>query len=176
MSRPSKADPVFQDALMGLRRGDFSRLEPLLDGGGQCRIVDWHRMGLFDDEPEALAEAFSCACFLGRTEVAEYLLDHGVDPLSGSGTGMNAFHWAANRGQLETTRMLIRRGVPLEIRNDYGGTVLGATVWAAIHEPKADHLAIIDALIQAGANLDEVEYPTGNEPVDEMLQRHGKGA
>jgi hypothetical protein len=25
--------PLFQDALLALRRGDFSRLEPLLDGG-----------------------------------------------------------------------------------------------------------------------------------------------
>jgi Ankyrin repeats (3 copies) len=164
-----------QDAIQGLRRGDFSRLEPLFDGGEHSPIVEWHQMGLLDDEPEALAEAFSCACFLGRTEVAEYLLDRGVDPLAGSGTGMNAFHWAANRGQIKTVEMLIVRGVPLEITNCYGGTVLGTAVWSAIHEPKADHVAIIDALIQAGANLDAVEYPTGNGPVDEVLRRHGMG-
>lgn len=171
MSQPSKADALYLDAIQGLRRGDFSRLEPLFDE----RIVEWHRMGLFGDEPEALAEAFSCACFLGKTEVAGYLLDHGVDPLAGMGTGMNAFHWAVNRGQLETTRMLIRRGVPLEIENMYGGTVLSTAVWSAIHETRADHLAIIDALILAGASLDAVEYPTGNEPVDEVLRRHGMG-
>jgi hypothetical protein len=176
MPHPSKADPVFQDAILGLRRGDFSRLEPLLEGGAGCRILEWHRTGLFDGEPEALAEGFSCACFLGKTDVAAYLLDQGVDPVAGDGTGMNAFHWAANRGQLDTTRMLIRRGVPLEIRNNYGGTVLGATVWAAAHEPKADHLPIIEALIQAGAVLDEVGYPTGNEHVDEILRRHGMSA
>jgi len=174
MSRPDKDDSSFPAALPGLRRGDFSRLEPLFEGGDHCRIVEWHRLGLFDGEPAALAEAFSCACFLGKPEVAEYLLDRDVDPLAGAGTGMNAFQWAANRGQLETVEMLIRRGVPLEIRNSYGGTVLGAAVWAAIHEPKPAHLAIIEALLRAGANRDEAEYPTGNAAVDEALRRDEK--
>src|SRR5947208_10012554 len=143
----SSSDPLFRDAIQGLRRGDFSRLEPLLDD----QIVEWHRLGLFEGELEALAEAFSCACFNGKTDVAEYLLDQDVDPLAGSGTGMNGFHWAANRGQLKTVEMLARRGVPLETRNSYDGTVLGTAVWSAIHEPKPDHIAIIEALIRAGA-------------------------
>jgi hypothetical protein len=98
MSRPDKDDPSFRDARPGLRCGDFSRLGPLLERCDHCRIVEWHRLGSFDGEPEARAEAFSCACFLGKTEVAEYLLDRGVDPLAGAGTGMNTFHAAANRG------------------------------------------------------------------------------
>jgi hypothetical protein len=171
MTHPSKTDSQFLDAIQGLRRGDFSRLEPLFHE----MIVEWHRMGLLDDEPEALAEALTCACINGKTMVAEHFLDSGVDPLAGMGTGMSAFHWAANRGQLNTVEMLICRGVPLEAKNSYGGTVLGTAVWSAIHEPKADHLAIIDVLILAGASLVAVEYPTGNEPVDEVLRRHGTG-
>jgi hypothetical protein len=165
----SSSDPLFRDAIQGLRRGDFSRLEPLLEH----QIVEWHRLGLFEGEPEALAEAFSCACFNGKTDVAEYLLNQDVDPLAGSGTGMSGSHWAANRGQLKTVEMLARRGVPLETRNSYGGTVLGTAVWSAIHEPKPDHIAIIEALIRAGANLGEAGYPTGNEAVDEVLRRNG---
>src|SRR5438105_15928649 len=110
MITPNDSDgTLFRDAVQGLRRGDFSRLEPLFDENGQ--IVEWFRMGLFDDEPEALAEAFACACFLGRTSIAAFLLDQGVDPLAGDATGMNAFHWAVNRGNLDTTRMLISRSV-----------------------------------------------------------------
>ena len=48
--------------------------------------------GLFRSEPKALAEALTCACFLGRTSVAIYLLTHGIDPSGGAGTGLNAFH------------------------------------------------------------------------------------
>ncbi len=176
MTTPSDADdPLFRDAVQGLRRGDFSRLEPLFDEGGGCRIVEWCRMGHFDGEPEALAEALSCACFLGRTGVAGFLLDRGVDPEAGAGTGLNGFHWAANRGQQGAVELLIRRGTPLETRNAYGGTVLGGAVWAAIHEPRADHLAILEALIRAGARIDAVDYPTGDERVDELLRRHGAG-
>lgn len=172
VTKDSQDDPAFGDAIQGLKNGDFTRLDPLFEGD-ECQILRWHRLGLFDSEPGALAEAFSCACFNDRTDLAEYLLDQGVDPLAGSGTGMNAFHWAVNRGQLKTVEMLIRRDVPLEIRNSYGGTVLGATIWAAIHEPKPEHTAIIEALIRAGANLDEAGYPTGNESVDGILRRNG---
>jgi hypothetical protein len=167
----SSDDPEFRDAIQGLRNGDFTRLDPLFEAEG--RIVEWSRAGLFDGEPQALAEAFSCACFNGRTAVASFLLDQGVDPSAGAGTGMNAFHWAVNRGQSETVDMLLMRGVPLEVRNSYGGTVLGAAVWAAIHEPKPDHPAIIEALIRAGADLAGAEYPTGNEAVDEVLRMNG---
>jgi len=88
---------------------------------------------------------------------------------------MNGFHWAANRGNLATVEMLIEREVPLETRNSYGGTVLGTAVWSAIHEPRPDHPAILEALIRAGASLETVDYPTGDKRVDEVLQRRGLG-
>jgi hypothetical protein len=169
-------DPLFRDALQGLRRGDFSRLEPLFAEGRPCRIVRWYGEGYFGGEPAALAGALACACFLGRTEVARFLLDQGVDPGAGAGTGLNGFHWAANRGHLETVELLIGRDAPLEARSMYGGTVLGAAVWSAVHEPRADHPAIIAALIRAGARLDGAGYPTDNGRVDDLLRRLGAGA
>jgi hypothetical protein len=166
-------DALFQSAVQALLRGDFSfpsRLEPLFTGH-PCRIVQWVDEGRFAEEPAALAEALSCACFNGRTAVAADLMDRGVDPAAGNGTGMNAFHWAANRGQFETVRLLIARNAPLEIKNMYGGTVLATTVWSAVHERKPDHLAIVEALMAAGANVEEADYPSGDEQVDELLRR-----
>jgi len=55
----------------------------------------------------------------------------------------------------------------------YGGTVLGQAVWSAINESKVDHVAIIEALLAAGAKIEEADYPTGNERIDELLRRHG---
>src|SRR4051812_23708550 len=101
-------DALYLDALRGLRSGDFSRLEPLFKGGKKAQLVQWCEAGLFENEPTALDEALSCASFLGHTEVAEYLLKRGVDPHGGNGTGSNAIHWAANRGQLEAVRLLLR--------------------------------------------------------------------
>jgi hypothetical protein len=86
----------FGDAAAALKRGDFTLCDPLF-GGEPSRIVEWFDRGLFDSEPEALAEALTCACFNGRAEVARFLLDKGVNPAGGMGTGMNSAHWAANR-------------------------------------------------------------------------------
>ena len=182
MARTDDADdPLFRDAIQGLRRGDFSRLAPLFDDGPPpegrpCRIVAWYDDGCFDDDPAALAEALACACFLGRTGVARFLIDRGVDPAAGTATGSNAFHWAADRGNLDTVRLLIERGAPLEAETMYGGTVLGATVWSMIHETRADHAAIIEALVRAGARLDASGYPTGDDRVDDLLRRLGAGS
>lgn len=72
-------DAAFHDALQGLRNGDFSRLAPLFSGARPAQIIQWQEEGRFRNEPEAVAEALTCACFLGETEVAEYLLRRGED-------------------------------------------------------------------------------------------------
>jgi hypothetical protein len=179
----AECEPIFADAVSGLKRGDFSRLDPLFDEGSSpnrqtCQIIAWYEDGYFTNELTALNEALTCACFNGRTSVADFLMKRGVRPLAGFGTGMNGFHWAANRGHLETVKLLIERKVPLEVENMYGGTVLGCTVWSAIHEPKAgaDYVAIIEALLSAGAKVEAAEFPTGNASVDEVLRRHGAKA
>lgn len=169
-----KDDSIFRDAIQGLNAGDFSRLEPLFadDWDAErhdCLIIQWYERGLFADQASALAEALTCACFLGRTGVAEYLLARGVDPSAGVRTGLNALHWAANRGQLAAVMLLITWNANLEARSMYGGTVLGTAVWSAINEPRADHLRIIETLIKAGARLDQVDLPTGNEGIDKLL-------
>jgi hypothetical protein len=164
---------AFADALQGLRRGDFSRLDPVFqsNSGSPPQMIEWAEQGRFDGLE--LAEALTCACFNGRTEVAEYLLNHGIAPSGGSATGLDAIHWAANRGQLHTVRLLIRHQVQLETRSMYGGTALGTAIWSAFNEPRADHLAIIEELLAAGARVQEAGYPTGNDGIDAVLRRYG---
>ena len=178
-STADKDNPEFREGLRGLQNGDFDASAPLFGTGTELaldrpQIIAWCDQGLFDDQPQALDEALSCACFLGRTSVAEYLMDHGVEPTAGDGTGMNAFHWAVNRGKLETVRLLIRRKAPLEVRNMHGTTVLGTAVWSIINEPWwPDQLRIIEELLDAGALVEEAGYPTEHEEVDAVLRRHG---
>jgi hypothetical protein len=149
-------DDLWQDALAALERGDFTRLQELLGGpeGFDERITAWHKGGAFDIEREALAEAFACACFLGRTGLAEYLLDSGVDPVAGKNTGQTGFHYAVIGGHLDTVRLLIERNVPMEVENMYGGTVLGQALWSAVNQPKDSHAAIIEALIEARGKIE----------------------
>jgi Ankyrin repeats (many copies) len=165
-------DSQWRDALQGLLRGDFSRLEPLFtpdytESGERPRIIKWYEEGSFENEVQALAESFSCACFLGRTGIADFLLTKGVDPSAGTGTGLSGFHWAANRGNLETVNMLIERKAPLEQLNSYGGTVLDCTLWSAFNEPHADHLRIIEALLAAGARVE----PDWQPHIEELRRR-----
>jgi hypothetical protein len=170
----TSGDSQWRDALQGLMRGDFSHLEPLFTPdftatGERCRIVKWYEKGAFENEPQALAEAFTCACFLGRTGIADFLLTRGVDPMAGTSTGLSGFHWASNRGNLETVKLLIKRKAPLEQQNSYGGTVLGGTLWAAFNEPRTDHLCIIEALLAAGAQV-ELDW----QPDIEELRRRAR--
>lgn len=123
------------------------------------------------DKPKAQREqAFIWACLYGRTDVADFLLQKGVDPGCGAVVGQTGMHLAAHAGHLETVKLLIKRNAPLEVKNVFGGTVLGQAVWSAIHEPQPDHLAIIDALLQAGAAVEAAGYPTGREHIDDVLR------
>lgn len=171
----SKDYGAWDDALQGLRKGDFSRLDSLFQSvkGSQPQILEWLEQGRFRDRDRELAEALTCACFNGRTDVAEHLLSRGIAPSGGAGTGLDAIHWAANRGQLEAVRLLIRHKVPLESRSMYDGTALGTAVWSAINEPRADHLTIIEELLAAGARIQEAGYPTGRDDIDALLKRYG---
>lgn len=170
---------TFQEAVQGLMAGDFSRIAPLFEtppDGSPCPVIKWYEDGHFASEPKAMEEAFTCACFNGSAQVVEYFLAVGVNPIGGVNTGLNAFHWAANRGQLQIVEILIKNNASLETKNSYGGTVLGCAVWSALHEPKPDHLQIIKSLLDASARVSAASYPSGDERIDEILERYGARA
>lgn len=144
-------------AVDALEKGDFSRLEDELGGpdGFDRQIIEWYDRGQFDDAPETLAEALSCACMLGRTGTAAYLIDNGVDPYAGMKTWLGGPHYAVSSGHLDTVRMLLDKKVSLDVKNLYGGTMLGQALWSAVNEHKASHADIIEALIEAGAEIED---------------------
>jgi len=161
--------------MRGMRAGDFSRLAAAF-AGERCLVQRWDERGEFATATDVRAEALTCACFLGAVATAKYFLGQGVDPSDGAATGLNAFHWAANRGELETVRLLLRNGAPLELRNNYNGTVLGTAVWSAIHEPRPAHAQIIEELLRAGARVEDAGYPSGDPTIDTLLRRFGATA
>ena len=163
-------------AVDALEKGDFSRLEHELGGpeGFDHQIIEWFDDGQFEDAPETLAEALSCACMLGRTETAAYLIDHGVDPYAGMKTWLAGPHYAVSSGHLDTVQMLLDKKIPLEVKNLHDGTMLGQAFWSAVNEHKPSHADIIEALIKAGAVVEPGTlewWEVQNVPSDETKER-----
>ncbi len=155
---PKNAKPLlFQYAIAAMERGDFSALESMVGGPERFhdQIVEWFEKGFFAEEQETLAEVFSAACMLGHAKAAEYLLDKGVDPYAGMKTGLSGFHYAASSGRLNVIKLLIDRRVPMEVKNMYGGTVFDQAIWSTVNEYTPDHAAIVEALVEAGAVVDD---------------------
>jgi len=126
---------------------------------------------------------FFWACEYSRTRVVDFLLKKGADLRAGENTGLTGLHWAVVGGQLGTIRMLLERGAPLEVKNVYGGTVLGQALWSAINgDPGIDYIPIIQTLIEAGGEIPKcslswLEYAGRSSVVKariaEVLRRHG---
>lgn len=150
------ANDLWKETLRHLDEGNFTALQEMLGGpdGFDEQMIDWHKAGKFAGQPDALAEAFTCACMVGRVTTAEYLLDNDVDPLAGTKTGLNGFHYAASSGRLTVIKLLIERGVPMEIENMHGGTVFGQALWSAVHEHKPTHAEIAELLLDGGATVE----------------------
>src|SRR5262249_13157212 len=117
-----------------------------------------------------LHAALKHACAWGRLNVVEFLIDKDVDFSRDKGDGQTPLHCAAIGGQLETIKFLLQRNAPLEVKNMYGGTVLGQTLWSAAHggDPKL-YAEIIKVLIEAGARVPERHVPV-NKPIDDLLR------
>ena len=121
-----------------------------------------------------LERALVMAARYGRSEVVRYLLDRGVDLAASD--GMTALHWATGRGDLGMVELLLRRGAPLEKKNEFGGTALANTIWFAYHAEagelsKKNYPGVIDALITAGARTDV--YPELEKDIDQVYRRAG---
>lgn len=97
---------------------------------------------------------FLWACAYGHLEVVDFMLGKGMDP-GMQVDGMYGLHWALIGGHTGIVRLLIGRGASLEARNVYGGTALGAALWAVANtEGNIDFIPSIELLLQAGAVIE----------------------
>src|SRR5215470_16240585 len=116
------------------------------------------------------------ACGYGREKVVEFLLDKGMDLAAHGGDGQTPLHWAVIGGHLHIVNLLLRHKAPLELKNMYGGTVLGQTLWSAAHGGDPDtYISILHALVAAGAKIPERHVPV-NPQIDVWLAQRGSRA
>jgi ankyrin repeat protein len=108
-----------------------------------------------DASDQQLSAGFLWACQFGRNRVVEFLIDRGIDLTALDRNGQSALHHAVIGAQLETVKLLLKNGAPLELKNVYGGTPLGQALWSAYNsDPARDYVPIIEALIEAGAKIE----------------------
>jgi hypothetical protein len=108
----------------------------------------------------------------GQSAVVSFLLDNGVDVQASN--GMTALHQASAGGHTGLMDLLIQRGAGLEALNEFGGTVLGSTLWFAYHLVdeefiKRDIPRAIELLVARGARVDF--YPELQKDIVGMYER-----
>lgn len=159
--------------------GRLDVVETYFDGGGRLIAAATRAQ---------LGAALNWACEYGHTAVATYLIDRGADPGEPI-NGMHALHMALLGGHLDTIRLLIERGAPLEAQNMYGGTPLGMSLWAIKHrnrvttwpQKRIDNLAVIEALVSGGAQVSQsflaaLQWHPRSKlktEIEQMLKRYG---
>jgi ankyrin repeat protein len=95
----------------------------------------------------------------GDTKALRTLISQGEDVNAPHGDGMTALHWAAERGDLEMTNLLIYAGANLR-----AGTRIGN--YAPLHlASKAGTALVVEALLEAGSPVDPATTTTGVQPI-----------
>jgi hypothetical protein len=111
------------------------------------------------------------------------LLDLGVDVAApftegdgyhGEPKNSLAIHVAAWRGRPAVVELLIARGSPIDLPDAKGRTPLALAVKACVDSYWTERRSpeSVRALLEAGASLEGVAYPSGYAEVDELLRRH----
>jgi len=101
---------------------------------------------------------------------------YGGDPYFEIAKDSTALHVAAWKAHPPTVKLLIERGAPVNALDGKGRTALALAVracvdsyWTDIRSPDS-----VQALLDAGASVNGVDYPSGYAEVDELLRRYGR--
>jgi ankyrin repeat protein len=98
------------------------------------------------------------------------------DPYFGIPQDSTALHVAAWKAWSKTVKLLIERGAPINAEDAKGRTALMLAVRACVDSYWTNRRSpeSVEALLQAGASVSGVEYPSGYAEVDALLQSYGR--
>jgi ankyrin repeat protein len=120
---------------------------------------------------------------VGNTEGVRHLLDLGVDIAArfkdidaywDLAKDTTALHVAAWRARHATVKLLLERKAPVDVPDGKGRTPLAFAVracvdsyWTNLRSPES-----VQALLEAGASVANVDFPSGYAELDELLRRY----
>jgi ankyrin repeat protein len=117
---------------------------------------------------QQLRDGFLWACQFGRNRVVQFLIARGIGLSAQNRNGQTALHHVVIGAQLETMKLLLKHGAPLEVKNSYGGTVLGQAIWCAYNgDSPVSYLPGIEELLAAGAKVE----PEFENELEQLLKR-----
>jgi hypothetical protein len=107
---------------------------------------------------EQMESGFLYACGYGASDVAEFLLDCGLDPGTHNERGQTGLHWAMYGPHVDVVRILLRQGAPVNARDTMESTALhwGLQGWAMTGDARERerYYEVVGWLVSAGADVD----------------------
>ncbi len=200
---PTQAEDGASAVAMAARRGRGDILALFLRRGipieldgvdrliGACAMNDADGVGaIMRTEPQRVGELLAdggklLAEFAGTGNRAGvgHFLDLGVDvgalyegdAYFGIAKNSTALHVAAWKAYPAVVKLLIERGAPVDSLDSNGRTPLALAVRACVDSYWTDRRSpeSVEALLDAGASVDGVDFPSGYAEVDELLRSHG---
>lgn len=137
------------------------------------RILDQHPK-LMETLPAEDRQLISDEAWENNIEGVRLMLKLGFDVNTPGEHQSTPIDRAALCGFVEMVQMLIEHGASLTVKNEFGGTPLGACVWGSRHhrDEIGDYPATVEALLKAGAPFKAEWLPTGNDAIDGILQQY----
>jgi ankyrin repeat protein len=107
---------------------------------------------------EVAEEAMEDATVRGYTEIAQILLEHGLDINKSTARGSTYLCDAALKGQKKMVQLLLDHGAKIAVRNKFGGT--------ALHDAAlGGNAEVINILLDRGAEIDARNLEDGATPL-----------
>ncbi|MBS1911588.1 MAG: ankyrin repeat domain-containing protein [Bacteroidetes bacterium] len=165
--RGATEEPTLIDYFVGAaaRADEDTVREMLLENPGLLRLLD-------DEDRGLIVEAATT----NRLATVRLMLNVGFDIAATGEAGATALHAAAWRGHRALVELLLDRGAPVDARcAAYSGTPLdwavhGSHNWGQV--PQSEYVAIVEAIIAAGADPGSTNAGMGSPEVAAVLERH----
>ncbi|MFK7767780.1 MAG: ankyrin repeat domain-containing protein [Mariniblastus sp.] len=140
----------------------------------RAKTVTESNSNLFDSLSNIEKKEMARAAWAGKLESVRVMLEFGFDPHLPGDENSTPLDRASFHGFREVVELLLEYdpNPPLDFKNSFGGTPLGACVHGAVHSwmQNTDHVGTARALLNAGANPNSDWLPVENPDLDHLLR------